>query len=264
MNYCIMRMPDAMLMLAEAKALLGSDNAGAVSLVNRVRARAFGDNNHGISSGLTGEALLDAIWNERKLEFLGESNIRWDMIRSGKFVERALAVRQEQVDMIAGLRANGYYTFTASGRTISNYIWTKYVTIDGATKVTYDSPNETDPALYPGWRGIFDWQSTGIPYPANGIHNLAIKGLYNYIDPDGAEAAALEADGYTKANWGINILGDVDGGRNIYDLHILDGVVRDGTAARLNKAPRYFHPMPLTVIDQSKGKVTNGFGLPNQ
>ena len=255
-NYCIMRFPDAMLMLAEAKAILGTDNAGAISLVNKVRARAFGDNNHTISSSLSGEALLDAIWNERKLEFLGEGNIRWDMIRSGKIIERALVVRKEQADMIAGLAANGYYTFANSGRTISNYIWTKGVDIDGTTRVTYDCTNENDPALFPGWRGIYNW---AIPLYPEGSHNLAIKGLYNYIDPDGAEAAALEADGYTRRNWGIDILNEIEAGRNIWDRHILDGVV-----GRENKAPRYFHPMPLPVIDQSKGKVTNGYELPNQ
>jgi len=253
MNYCVMRMADAMLMLAEAKALLGSDNAGAVSLVNRVRARAFGDATHAIGS-LTGDALLNAIWYERKLELLGEGNIRWDMIRSGKMNERAIAVRQEQVDMIAGLRENGYYTFASSGRTLSNYVWTKRVLVDDGTRVTYD-PVETDPALTPGWRGIYNWAMPAY----TGAHNLAIKGLYEYIDPAGTEAAALEADGYTRVNWGINIIADVDEGRNIYDMHILDGV-----KGRENKAPRYFHPMPLTVIDQSKGKVTNGYDLPQQ
>jgi hypothetical protein len=255
MNYVLMRMANAMLMLAEAKAILGSDNAGAVSLVNRIRARAFGDNNHNISSSLSGEALLDAIWNERRLELLGEGDIRWDMIRSGKFNERAIAVRQEMATMIAGLKANGYYTFANSGRTISNYIWTKKVDIDGTTRVTYDCPDENDPALFPGWRGIFNW---AIAVYTPGSHNLAIKGLYNYIDPDDAEAEALEADGYEKRNWGINILTDVDEGRDIYD-RILDGV-KD----RENKAPRYFHPMPLTVISQSKGKVTNGYDMPQQ
>ena len=36
--------------------------------------------------------------------------------------------------------------------------------------------------------------------------NLVIKGLYTYIDPNGPEAAALEADGYSKVN-GVSIYG---------------------------------------------------------
>lgn len=253
MNYIKMRMADAMLMLAEAKAILGTDNAGAIALVNQIRQRAFGNTNHNIS-GLSGEALLDAIYNERRLELLGEGDVRWDMIRSGKFNERAIAVRQEMAEMSAGLESNGYYTFP-SGRTISNYIWTKYVHIGDNTTavVTQEAPSESDPALYPGWRGIYNWSEiaqSGEP------KNLAIKGLYNYIDPNGAEAAALEADGYTKVKWGINVWENLNA-KGMFSA-ILDGV-----ESRENLAPRYFHPMPLTVIDQSNGKVTNGYKLPN-
>lgn len=253
-NYIILRMADAMLQLAEAKAISGSDNAGAIALVNQVRERAFGNSSKNIS-GLTGDALLDAIYNERKLELLGEGAIRWDMIRSGKFNERAIAIRKEMADMSAGLQANGYYTFP-SGRTISNYVWTKYVQVGGSsTAVVTQTPVETDPALYPGWRGIFNWVATAYTATAK---NLAIKGLYDYIDPAGAEAAALKADGYTQVEWGRKVWNDANA-KAMLNAAILDGVV-----GRETSAPRYFHPMPLTVIDQSKGKVTNGYGLPNK
>lgn len=252
MNYPVMRMADAMLMLAEAKAELG-DNGGALSLVNQIRARAFGNNDHQLS-GLAGEELKDAVWAERKLELLGEGDIRWDMIRSGKFTERALAVRHEMRDMIAGLEANGYYTFP-NGRTISNYVWTKYVRLDNP--LTYDCADETNPALFPGWRGQFDFST--IPSVAGIVqgtdHNLAIKGLYEYIDPNGAEAAALEADGYTRKNWGITI---IDNKNTIYDRNILSGIGSQGAA------PRYYHPIPFATLSQSKGNVTNGYGLPQQ
>lgn len=254
-NYVLTRMADVMLMLAEAKANLGTDNAGAISLVNDIRERAFGNTSHNIS-GLTGEALLDAIYNERKLELLGEGDIRWDMIRSGKFNERAVAVRQEMAAMIAGLQANGYYTFP-SGRTISNYVWTKYVSLtSNNTAVVTQSPDESNPALYPGWRGIYEWGATAhAAYPAK---NLAIKGLYNYIDPNGSEAAALVADGYTRVDWGIRTWNDANANA------MLNAAILDGVVGRENSAPRYFHPMPLTLIDQSKGNVTNGYELPNQ
>lgn len=254
-NYVIMRMADAMLMLAEAKAISGSDNAGAIALVNQIRERAFGNASKNIS-GLSGEALLDAIHSERKLELLGEGDVRWDMIRSGKFNERAIAVRQEMASMAAGLQANGYYTFP-SGRTISNYIWTKFVQVGGSSTavVTQESTNENDPALYPGWRGIFNWGATAHTATSK---NLAIKGLYNYIDPAGAEATALKADGYTQVEWGRKVWNDANA-KAMLNAAILDGVV-----GRENSAPRYFHPMPLTVIDQSKGNVTNGYGLPNK
>jgi hypothetical protein len=252
-NYVILRMADVMLLLAEAKAVSGSDNAGAITLVNQIRTRAFGNSSKNIS-GLAGDALLDAIYNERKLELLGEGTIRWDMIRSGKFNDRAIAIRKEMADMTAGLQAAGFYTFP-SGRTISNYVWTKFVQIGGNVATVTQTPVETDPALYPGWRGIFNWVATA--YTATS-RNLAIKGLYNYIDPAGAEAKALVADGYTRVNWGITVWNDANA-KAMLNAAILDGVV-----GRETNAPRYFHPMPLTVIDQSKGKVTNGYGLPNK
>ena len=253
-NYVVLRMADVMLLLAEAKAVIGSDNAGAITLVNQIRARAFGNSNKNIS-GLSGDALLDAIYNERKLELLGEGAIRWDMIRSGKFNERAIAIRKEMADMSAGLQAKGFYTFP-SGRTISNYVWTKFVQIGGSsTAVVTQTPIDTDPAQYPGWRGIYNW--TAAAYTAT-ARNLAIQGLYTYIDPAGTEAKALVTAGYTRVNWGITVWNDANA-KAMLNASILDGVV-----GRENSAPRYFHPMPLTVIDQSKGKVTNGYGLPNK
>ena len=253
-NYVVLRMADVMLLLAEAKAVIGSDNAGAITLVNQIRARAFGNSNKNIS-GLSGDALLDAIYNERKLELLGEGAIRWDMIRSGKFNERAIAIRKEMADMSAGLQAKGFYTFP-SGRTISNYVWTKFVQIGGSsTAVVTQTPIDTDPAQYPGWRGIYNW--TAAAYTAT-ARNLAIQGLYTYIDPAGTEAKALVTAGYTRVNWGITVWNDANA-KAMLNASILDGVV-----GRENSAPRYFHPMPLTVIDQSKGTVTNGYGLPNK
>jgi len=56
-------------------------------------------------------------------------------------------------DMTASLQTNGYYTFP-SGRTISNYVWTKYVQINGAVATVTQTPVDTDPAQTPGWRGI--------------------------------------------------------------------------------------------------------------
>jgi len=67
----------------------------------------------------------------------------------------------------------------------------------------------------------------------------------------------LEAAGYSKVRWGINIWNDPNA------VAMFNGAILDGVVGRENMAPRYFHPMPVTVIDQSKDKVTNGYGLPN-
>lgn len=252
-NYPVMRLADVMLMLAEVKAELGTDNAGAIDLVNQIRQRAFGDTSHNIDNNLAGEELKDAVWAERRLELLFEGDVRWDMIRSGKFTERALAVRAEMKEMIAGLEANGYYEFP-NGRVISNYVWTKMVEKDNP--LTYD-PDPSDPALFPGWRGQYDYSSLdAVAGKVKGsAHNLAIKGLFEYIDPNGSTAAALEADGYEKKDWGITIVAEQ---HTIYDRNILSGI---GT---VGAAPRYYHPIPFETLSQSKGKVTNGYGLPQQ
>lgn len=251
LNYCPSHIADIMLLLAEAKAVL-EDNNGALSLVNQIRERAFGNVLHNLSD-LSGDALKDAIWMERKRELVGEGDVRWDMIRSGKFTERTLAVRAEMEAMIAGLETKGYYEFP-NGRIISNYIWTKLVKKE--TPLTYDA-DPSDPALFPGWRGQYDYSKLdAVASKVKGTaHNLAIKGLFEYIDPKGAEAAALEADGYVKTDWGIEIVKQKG---TLYDRNVLSGLGNEGAA------PRYYHPIPFETLNQSKGKVTNGYGLPQQ
>ncbi|MCR5361182.1 MAG: RagB/SusD family nutrient uptake outer membrane protein [Bacteroidales bacterium] len=250
-NYVELRVADVMLMLAVCKAELGSDNAGAISLVNQIRRRAFGDDNHQVSSSLSGDDLLDVIYTERKRELLCEGAVRWDMILSGNFTERAIKARQDIQTMIDGIEANGYYEF-ANGRQIPAYIWIKEVKLDNT--LTYDR-DESDPALTPGWRGQYDYSTiAAVASKVTGTdHNLAIKGLFNYIDPNGAEAAALEADGYVRQDWGVEI---VKQRKTIFDRNILGGLGTEGNA------PRYYHPIPLETITQSKGQVTNGYGLP--
>jgi len=249
MNWPVLRMADVMLMLAEVKAEL-EESGDAINLVNQIRQRAFGNANHNIS-GLSGDALKDAILQERKLELLGEGTRRWDMIRSGKFSERAVAVRQQMTTMINSLKSQGFYRFS-NGNVISNYIWTKKVNL--TNPLTYDTPDTTNPALYPGWRGQFNYSSIeAIKSKVVGTtHNVAIKGLFNYIDPNGAEAASLQSSGYAKTNWGIDIVNNATS----YDRNILSGITSAGDP------PRYYWPIPFETISKSKGKVTNGYGLP--
>jgi len=251
MNWPVLRMADVILMLAEVKAELG-ESAEAVALVNQIRQRAFGNANHNIG-GLSGDALKDAILQERKLELLGEGTRRWDMIRSGKFSERAVAVRQEMSAMINSLKTQGFYRF-ANGNVISNYIWIQKVNL--SNPLTYDVSDSTNPALYPGWRGQFNYAT--IPAVSGKVvgtnHNIAIKGLFTYINPTSAEATALQASGYVKTNWGIDIVNNAAS----YDRNILSGITSASTP------PRYYWPIPFETISKSKGTVTNGYGLPQQ
>jgi len=249
MDWPILRMADVILMLAEVKAELGKSGE-AVTLVNQIRARAFGDATHNIGA-LSGDALKDAVLQERKLELLGEGTRRWDLIRSGKFSEKAIAIQQEMLAMKNGLNSQGYYTF-ANGNVISKYIWTKKVQL--TNPLTYD-PDITNPALYPGWRGQFNYST--IPAIAGKVvgttHNIAIQGLFNYIDPSGPEAAALQTAGYVKTNWGIDIINNFAS----YQFNILSGI----TAA--TDPPRLYYAIPSETITKSQGKIKNGYGLPN-
>lgn len=244
LNYQMRRIENVILMLAEADVAL-AETGEALSLLNQLRSRSGVTNLSSVN--------MEAVEQEVKREFVGEGDIRWAEIRMGVFTERAKQVREDIKTMIAGLEKNGYYTF-ANGRQISNYIWTKLVAAPACGMLTMDRV-DGDPAQVPGWRGVFDYSKTSVASLVVGTeHNLAIQGLYEYIDPNGPVAAALEADGYTKTNWGIDI---VAGKEQLWDYNILSGIT-------MTDVPLYFHPMPATTISQSNGMVTNGYGLPQQ
>jgi starch-binding outer membrane protein, SusD/RagB family len=248
-DWPILRMADLLLMLAQAKAEIGgtTEEQAAMDLVNQIRDRAFGDTSHRIS-GLTGDALKAAILQERKLELLGEGTRRWDLILSGKFVERANAVRTEMDNLISDLTTQGYHSFS-NGNVISNYIYTKAVAL--TTPLTYECTDTSDPTLFPGWRGQYNYSSlSAVASKVSGTtHNLAIKGLFNYIDPNGTEATNLvNNNGYSKTIWGANIVTYA----SVYKANILSGI---------SAAPRYYWPIPYETIRQSSGKITNGYGL---
>ncbi|MBV3124758.1 hypothetical protein KSU80_16485 [Phocaeicola dorei] len=105
--------------------------------------------------------------------------------------------------------------------------------------------------MYPGWRGQYDYSTT--PVKVTGTdHNLAIEGLFNYIDPDGAEAKRLLDEGYTQDDWGVTLVKYAD---HYTNSNLLPGV-KEG-----NVPPRYYWPIPFETLSKSKGKITNGYGL---
>jgi starch-binding outer membrane protein, SusD/RagB family len=81
-NYRAIRYADVLLMAAEANNRGGISDAKAQEYISKVRARAFGDDNHGIT--LTGEALTDAIYHERRVELMGEGHHFFDLVRTGR------------------------------------------------------------------------------------------------------------------------------------------------------------------------------------
>jgi hypothetical protein len=264
-NWPMLRMADVILLLSEAYAELGDEGAAKTELT-KVRARAFATADQaskvtGYIGALSGDALKEAILQERKLEFAGEGYRREDLIRNGKLPKKIKELRDAQIAMVNGLKANGYYTFP-NGNTISSYIYTKAVNVAdlGMTKMltTQNTVADTDPTYpvrFPSWRGNCDlWTSLGYTV-STGNRNLAIKGLFNYIDPSGSEAAALVAAGYKKTNWGINIVNNAAQ----YTTSIFKGYPDDYYNAGV--PPRYLFPLTSETITQSNGLITNGYGF---
>lgn len=80
-NYRAIRYSDVLLMAAEAYNRGGISDAKAQQYVSEVRARAFGDDFHNVTVG--GGALTDVIYQERRVELMGEGHRFFDLVRTG-------------------------------------------------------------------------------------------------------------------------------------------------------------------------------------
>jgi len=81
-NYRAIRYADVLLMAAEANNRGGISEEKAQEYISLVRRRAFGDTNHDIT--LTGAALTDAIYHERRVELMGEGHHFFDLVRTDR------------------------------------------------------------------------------------------------------------------------------------------------------------------------------------
>lgn len=274
-NSAYMRYADIILMQAEVKAALGKD-AEARSLLDQIRNRAFGSAEKANTDAWIQKcgSLLDAIIEERKFEFGGEGQRKWDLIRTNKLATDVPAFHEECAQMISDLRSKGYHQFE-NGNVISNYIWVKKV--DGKSlygyRLTTQCPadKKDDPVLYPSWRGQNDdWSkvaddngdSKKEALTAGNMTNLAIKGLFNYIDPNGSEAKALEADGYERVDWGCVIAG-MESVKTAYkDVNLqYNDLIYNGYNP--SEPPVYMLLMHGNILKNSNGKFTNGYGFSN-
>ena len=258
------RFSDIMLMLAEVRAALHGDaDAVAKSVYTDIRVRAFGN----LAKAKVDEqiakwgSLERAIIEERKFEFGGEGSRRWDLIRANLLEEVVPEFWANSTKMINDLRNNGYHTFD-NGNQISAYVWTKLVDAkkEFGYRLTTQCPEgkEDDPVLYPSWRGQNDdWAAVAAKNnpsakgpSAGNLTNLAIKGLFRYIDPNSEEAKALEADGYTKEPWGVDIVNN----EKMYNRLVFAGFKK-------GDPPVYMLMMGPNTIKNSNGKFTNGYGF---
>lgn len=258
-NAPYMRMSEVYLGLAEAAAALGDDGT-AKQYLSVIRNRAFGGNGN-VDEFIAKEgSLLKAVIDERGFEFAGEGDRRWTLIRTGLLPEKIKAIKDLQTAMINGLETNGYYTFE-NGNTISLYVWTKKVDgkAENGYRLTAQCPagQESDPVLYPSWRGQNDdwdaFRSANRPDDAalytggDGTKtNLAIKGLFTKLTD--AEIAQLEADGYKKTAWGQGLVDNKDE-YTTYLFYQYD----------YSKAPIYLFPFSPNVM--ATGGFVNGYGF---
>jgi len=83
-DFPLFRLADVYLMYAEAvvRGGTGGDMATAVSYINKIRERAYGNNSGNITAG---DLTLNFILNERARELYWEAQRRTDLIRFGKF-----------------------------------------------------------------------------------------------------------------------------------------------------------------------------------
>lgn len=253
-----MRMAEVYLDYAEACAVTG-DDATAKTYLAKIRERSFPSGKANTDAFITScGSVFKAVIQERGFEFAGEGDRRWTLVRTGLLPEAIKNIKEMTKAMIDGLNSKGYYTFS-NGNTISNYVWTKLVDAKSTYgyRLTTQCPTgkEDDPVLYPGWRGQNDdWESIAttagftFSYGSSAKTNLAIKGLFKYIDPNSEEAAALVADGYTKVDWGDLIAANSD---EYYTYLFYD---YDYT-----KAPIYLWPFTPNVL--TTGGFTNGYGF---
>ena len=260
-----MRMAEMYLGYAEACALLNEDGPAKETL-RKVHDRSFpaGKSNFEQFYASCGST-LEAVIQERGFEFAGEGDRRWTLIRSGLVGEKIKYAKDLTKEMIKGLRDNGHYTFK-NGNQISAYVWTKLVDAKSqyGYRLTTQCPEgmEEDPVLFPGWRGQNDdWLAVGRTMGVSEANieknltagdktNLAIKGLMRYIDPNGEEAKALEADGYEKVEYGKQL---VDNEYEYYTTMFLD--------YDYESAPIYLWPLTPNTISTSNGTISNGYGF---
>ncbi|MBO5594602.1 MAG: RagB/SusD family nutrient uptake outer membrane protein [Prevotella sp.] len=245
-----MRMSEIYLGYAEACAALG-ETSPARQYLDIIRNRAFGSAAAAKTDAFIAKegSLLNAIIQERGFEFAGEGDRRWTLIRTGLIGPKIKEIKELTEKMFAGLKANGSYTFD-NGNTISEYIWTKYVDLGKGKRLVNQCPDENDPAQFPGWRGVNnDWSAYGLTLPDNYAPNLAIKGLFTKLTD--AEIAALEADGYKKTNWAVDLVKAEDE-YNKYLFLDYDYV----------KAPIYLWPFTPNVL--ANGGFKNGYGFKNE
>lgn len=120
----LLRLPDIILARAEALNELNGPNQTSIDLINEIRERAFGNEDHNLklTDYSSKEALRAAVLQERSWELFLEGYNRRDLIRQGVYVETMkkkgsknvsnsqllLPIPQSELNMNSNLTQNPY------------------------------------------------------------------------------------------------------------------------------------------------------------
>ncbi|MFR9166422.1 MAG: RagB/SusD family nutrient uptake outer membrane protein [Dysgonomonas sp.] len=272
-NAPYMRYADILLLLAETYQVLGNDPAAQAELL-KVRQRAFDPADPDYANlvtnyvgSKTGDALLEAIQDERKLELAGEGARRFDLVRWGILGEKINELQLQMQNIVTSLETSGSYTFP-NGNVISNYIWTKSVKwadtkLIGLTNMLTENCDVSEtsqlyPFKFPGWRGNYGGWTGGKYVGADNCTNLAIQGLFKPLTT--SEIATLEGQGYKKTSWAVDIVDQKDSWIP-QEKGLFGGYLPSDYSA--GKPPRYILPLPASEISRSKGTLHNEYGFPD-
>ena len=97
-NWMVIRYADVLLMFAEAENEMNGPTASAYEAINKIRKRARDEDQDNVDDpdeiaelpdleGLSKDEFRQAVWKEREMELCFEGHHRWDLIRTGRFVE---------------------------------------------------------------------------------------------------------------------------------------------------------------------------------
>ncbi|WP_372637641.1 RagB/SusD family nutrient uptake outer membrane protein [Fodinibius sp.] len=103
-NFHILRYSDAILMYAEALNEIGNTSE-AENQLNRILERAFQSTDHNVN-GLTQQQFRDKVLHERKLELVDEAHRWFDLVRTGRLVERMQEFGQVESELSEGHHGN--------------------------------------------------------------------------------------------------------------------------------------------------------------
>ncbi|MFI5157773.1 MAG: RagB/SusD family nutrient uptake outer membrane protein [Sphingobacteriales bacterium] len=119
-----MRYAEVLLNQAECAAEIGNTSVAYADLI-AIRTRAgieAGDGNYGLTAGLTGDALVNAIMYERQIEFAYEGKRFWDLRRRNLLISTLNGKQREGISIL--LKPNGsgkdYFVTTRDGAAATN------------------------------------------------------------------------------------------------------------------------------------------------